>query len=484
MGRSGRGGRRRAVSGCAALLATGLLAFAALAPAHAEEPLTKGSGAADATVVALNIPYAGANIGLNAGHVDASYIDDTAKSSALTFDPALLRLATVLQVCGGAFPVKLTDPTSADTNAAGQRAVSNTKAVAPGVGEESASAEPGAHAQSRATAGALGLPGIAEVSGGTATSEVRLDVARRTRTMTASVQTGALSLAAGLVQLEGLRWDLRQEAAGADHRSTKTTTTGTFRVGRLALAGVPLPAETPDQLATSLATVNQALAPLGLQIRLPRLVPYGSTGKQLTPLTVALGGATTYGPLLYPLLAGPDATSVVNLFNSVTQPTLFEPTTCTELFGALQQVPEANQVLNTVGVLAPLVLGVTAASINGGAEVDLEVGGARTTYDDTSYPPRARPAPPTPAPRAPAVAGAPAAPAATAPTGPGPATVSSPVLTRIACRTTSPVGTPGCSKGAAALAASLAAAVTVAHDEGDELWRRRRRRPHPMEVSP
>jgi hypothetical protein len=459
-----------------------LLAFAAQAPAHADEELTKGSGAADATVVALNIPYAGANIGLNGGHVDASYIDDTAKSSALTLDPAFLRLATVLQVCGGAFPVQLTDPTSADTNAAGQRAVSNTRSVAPGVGEESASAEPGAHARSRATAGALGIPEIAEVSGGVSTSEVRLDVAERTRTMTASVRTGSLTLAAGLVQLEGLRWDLRQEAAGADHRSTATTTAGTFSVGSLTLAGIPLPASTPDQLASSLATVNQALAPFGLQIRLPRLVAYGSTGKQLTPLTVALGGATTYGPILYPLLAGPDATSVVNLFNSVTQPALFEPTTCTELFGALQQVPQANRVLNTVGVLAPLLLGVVAAAINGGAELDLEVGGARTTYDDTYYPPHALVPPPT---TGPAATGGPPGPAApvVGPAPSGPAVVAQPVLTRIACRTTSPVGSPGCSKGAAALAASLAAVVTLVLLGGDELWRRRRR-PEPLEVSP
>jgi hypothetical protein len=429
------------------------------------------------------MPYAGANIGLIAGHVDARFIDDTAKSRGLTVDPAFLRLATVLQVCGGAFPIQLKDPTSADTNAAGQRAVSNATSVAPGVGEESASAEPGAHATSRATAGALGLPGIAEVSGGVSTSDVRLDVGRRTRTMAAAVHTGTLSLAAGLVELEGLRWDLRQEATGADHRSTRTTTTGTFSVGRLTLAGVPLPSASPDQLAASLTTVNQALAPLGLQIRLPRLVAYGSTGQQLTPLTVAVGGATTYGPLLYPLLAGPDATSVVNLFNSVTQPAIFEPTTCTELFGALQQIPEANQVLNTVGVLAPLLLGVTAAAINGGAEVDLEVGGVRTTYDDTYYPPRS--VAPIPAPSAVPVAGPGGSPPPVAgpPAAPAPPAASRPVVTRIACRTTSPVGSPGCSKGAATLAASLAAVVTLALLGSDGLWRRRHRH-EPLEVSP
>jgi hypothetical protein len=342
---------------------------------------------------------------------------------------------------------------------------------------EEATAEPGSHSRGRATGGAVGIPGVVELHGGVATSETRLDPGKQARTMVATVDSGTIDLVAGLVRLEGLQWRLEQVAVGPDSRTTKVTTSSTFTFGSISLAGVPLPAATADQAASSTATVNAALQPLGIEIRLPELRKYGATGQQLTPLTVAVGGGgTAWGPVLYPLIAGSDATSVVNLFNSLTEPTIFEPVKCESLFGLLKANPEANRIVNTLGLLTPVVLSAVGAALNGGAEVDVEIGGARTSYDDTYYPPRTVTAPTRPAPVGAAPAGRQPA---RLPALPPEVAVGTAVRTSVSCATSSPVGSPGCSKGAAALAAGLAGALTVGLLATDELWRRRRLRSAP-----
>jgi hypothetical protein len=460
-----------------AVLAVALLTFAALPPAGAGLDFTEGSANAEATVAGLNIPYGGANIGLLAGDATASYFDNTARASAITVDPGFLRLGETFKVCGAGFPIPLPVPTAADTNAAGQRPDAHTNSKGPGLGSESASAQPGSHADGRATSGAFGLPGILELAGGTATSDARLDTKAESRTVTADVAEGALTLLGGLVKLGGLHWSLRQVAVGADNRSAKATETSSFVLGSIALAGVPLPTATAAQVASSIAIVNQATGPFGLRIRLPAVVRHGN-GYDVTPLTVALGGKTGYGPLLYPLLAGPGNTSLVNLFNSLTEPAVFDPTNCNELLGLLKQSPQLNELVNTVGLYTPIILSAFAASLNGGAELDLDIGGVRTNYDDTYYAPRSVPPALVPLTRTtPALAAvAPvAAPTATPATPASTAIVAAPASqTRSACATTSPVGRPGCWSGAARLAATLGGIVTLGLLATDELWRRRR----------
>jgi hypothetical protein len=244
-----------------------------------------------------------------------------------------------------------------------------------------------------------------------------------------------------------------------------------------------LPASTPAELAAAVASLNGVLGPMGMQLRLPEVRPIGGQGMEVTPLTVALGGSPVWGPALYPLLAGPENTSLVNLFNAVTQPAIFEPRNCETLFGLLKAVsPEANTLLNTLGTYGPVVISAFAAAINGGAELNINIGGVRTSYDATFYAPRA--AAPTTTPT-----GAGAVPSSPTPSS-GPSSVeptelaSSPTMVSTSCSTTSPVGKPGCWKGSGPLAATLGAVVTLGLLGADDVVRRRRRRPTPIEELP
>jgi hypothetical protein len=231
--------------------------------------------------------------------------------------------------------------------------------------------------------------------------------------------------------------------------------------------------------------INKATAPLGLQVRLPRVTPDGTQGLGYSPMTIAVGGATSYGKVLYPFIAGTSGVSVVNLFNKLAEPTIFDPTNCAELGGLLKSSPQLNTLWNSVGLYTPILVSAFAAAINGGAELDVDFGGSRTTIDDTYFPPRALPPAPVPSGSLalPSAIGESSSPVG----GSGPSTGGSvgmarpPTILRtlsdrgqVTCRTTSPVGSPGCWKGAAPVAAGLAGALTLGLLGTDEVWRRRR----------
>jgi hypothetical protein len=454
------------------VVVTGLLAFAAWSPARAETELVAGSAAASATVAEINVPYGGANVGASAGLANASYFERSAKASASVFEPSFLRLSTILKFCDTGFPIDLPLPTSATASeATGPDA--HHKEQVPGVAVEDASAEPGSHSHSLVVSGSFGIPGVVELAGGEAETEARLDPGVQARSARAEVRAGTIVLAGGLVELRGSRWTSAQQAIGPDSRTLEVTQQPEFELGAIVLAGLPLPTATPAELEDTLASVNQLLGPLGIQVRLPKVKAVGDRGVEVTSLTIAIGGDPVYGPALFNLIAGPDGTSLINLYNTLTQPTLIDPATCNSLFGLLKASPELNSLVNTFGTVAPIVVSAVAAAFNGGAEVDVNIGGVRTTYDATYFPPRTVAIPaPRPAPNT--VAGVPGSVVAAPASGPT-ELAGSPTKVSSSCATTSPVGRPGCWKGSGPIAATLAAAVTAGLFATDELGRRRRR---------
>ncbi|HWW54595.1 MAG TPA: hypothetical protein VNY84_12540, partial [Acidimicrobiales bacterium] len=478
-----RGGLARLAG---AALATGLLAFAVLAPAHADEQtFTAGSGAGSADVFGLNIPYGGANIGFGLGESTANYFENNAAASAQSIDPAFLALSSILKVCGQSFPIALPNPTTADTNQSGGKPDMHNRSSAGGgasAANESAKAYPNADGIGDTTGAAFAFGGLVQMAGGSARSEARLQSAQRTRTASTDVTVSSVSLLDGLVQLAGMRWHLQEVVSGADSRSHTVTKSATFSIAAVKLAGLTLPTATADQLRSTIGLINNTTRPLGLQIRLPQVTSSGTKGFIFSPMTIALGGATSYGKVLYPLIAGTSGLSLVNIFNKLAEPTVFDPTNCRELGGLLKTSPQLNTLWNTVGLYTPIIVSAFAAAINGGAEVDVDIGGSRTSVDDTYFPPRSLPplAGPTGSIVFPSAVGTTAT--GTAPTAvpveasPPSSTVVTTITSagRIACRTTSPVGSPGCWKGAGPVAAGLAGAVTLGLLGTDELWRRRR----------
>jgi hypothetical protein len=467
------------------VVALGLLAFALVAPAHADDTFTPGSGAASATTFVFNIPYSGANIGFGVGDASTRYFEQTATASAQSVSPGFLGLAKISHVCGTASAVPIPDPTTADTKRTGAAETNQKSAPQGGFGASSefAEATPGSSAKAVSEGLTAGLPGIVRIDGGVASSESRMDAASQTRTVIADVGIGTLTLAGGIVVLKDMHWHVEQSFIGPDDRSRTATKAAAFSLGGATIKPLGLPLSFPEgtPVQTVVDAANGVLGAVGLQIVLPEELPNGDQGTYLSPLTIRIGGKTGYGPVLYPLLAGTSDLSVINVFNKLGA-VLFDPADCNQLAGLMKASPELNALYNTVGLLAPLVINAFAAAINGGASVDLSVGGVRTILDDTYYAPRPVPSipsrPPLPLIQDDATAGTPGrAPSAGSEATPGAAVASGMQTASSAsstCATTSPVGRPGCWKGAAPIAAGLAGALTLGLLVGDEIVRRRR----------
>lgn len=464
---------RRGIAVSAGLVSLAL--FGASVSAHADTvELTPGSAAATADVLGLNIPYGGANLGIGFGTANASYFEQNAKASAISVDPGFLRLSSIVGTCNSGFPIKLPEPTRADTNASGGKPQSNTRNGSTsgfGARTETAAVSTGSYALGELTSVSGGLADLVKGTGGLARTEVRLNQKERSRTSHAIADSGTITLLGGLVQIRGMRWEITQKAVGADSRSHTVTNEHSFTIGSAMLGGQKLATGSPEQMAKAVELINKTTGRFGLRLRLPALVRNGATGLELTPMTIAIGGDTLYGPALYPLLAGPQRTSVINLFNKITNPLVFDAATCKELFGAFEPYPQLNAGWNSIGVIAPIVLSAAAASINGGAELDVEIGGVRSTFDDTYYPPRVstqRPSLPLPVVETIVTPGS-----KTTRSAPQIVAIES-VRTTSSCRSTSAAGRASCWKGLAPLAAVLAAGVCAALIATDEVVRRRR----------
>jgi hypothetical protein len=89
----------------------------------------------------------------------------------------------------------------------------------------------------------------------------------------ATVDIGELDLGGGAVVLHGLHWE------SVDPFGSGTKPSSFFTVGHVVIAGNTLP-YTPDLTAVQ-AAINQALAPLGIQVSLP--APFSQQGTQFVP---------------------------------------------------------------------------------------------------------------------------------------------------------------------------------------------------------
>jgi hypothetical protein len=268
-----------------------------------------------------------------------------------------------------------------------------------------------------------------------------------------------------------------------------------FDLGTVTVAGVTVPFPSAGSSASALAVVDRLAAPLGVQLRLPtvqRATNGGNTSLTITPLTIALGGKTAFGPVFSALVGGATVPQIENDL----KPGIFDPTACTELGGLLEGSKPLNAEWNLIGSEYPLILGATIAALNGGGEVDVDLGGVTTSLDDSYYPaanfggPAFSTSPgsssiSTPPPAPLVAVPTPEAPPRAAPPGAAMAPTNETITTRtIACRTTSPVGRPMCWGGHALAAGLGAAGFTGGLMAVDETVRRRRTARRVPEVRP
>lgn len=440
-----------------------------------------GSAAATGQPFQLSPRDAGLAATVTVGQSIADYRDTLAQASSQTLNLGLIGSSLTVQCSALPAPLKpdqLPQPLSAEsadgaTHAqlltAGQS--SGSTILAAGREVVSASPQPNEAATADYDGGRLQLPGIASLTGLSSHAHAEL-IPGKARIAEATVDIHGLDLLGGKISLGGLHWaiSLRSGAHGSAPKVTRT-----FTLGSASIAGVALPTVTPAALASTLDALNKALAQTGIHISLPTFT-LESGIYAVTPLSIGIDNSPLGGQLLNPVL---------NLVH-----TLLDP--------AMAAVTKAVCTVGSIYTTINLIL----TGLNGVGALDVLLGGATATSDDTTY---ANPfgTPTLGGPSTPPTTGT-TTPGGGISTGPGndlggtppslpatspvPGTNQNPVIAGQAlsasCSTTSPAGRPSCSRGAGVAVGLIALATLGGVAAADFLISRRRRKLANMAIAP
>jgi len=473
--------------GCAVLLGAPVPA-----PAAAEGSFVTGSADAAANVGRLVARASGLPLASTYGAALGHYQGTTARGEAATLDLGVLGvMLTTPMGCGRAplSPDQLPKRTVADSHAGAASASKDVAGSGPvGAGREEASARPDAKGDAAYTSAALGFGQLLVAGEGRSAATAEL-VEGKERRASATVRFGNVDLAGGLVSLRGLRWAAEQHTGPG---GAVVAAGGTFGIDTIVVGGLPLPTDTPLQLAAAFGAANAVLGPFGLRLEPPELTKTsGDREVRVTPLKLVLGDGTAARPLLGPLMSAAQPGREALL----------------EAMKGLGRGGDCN--LGQAGGFAFTFADVVAAAMEGAGGIDLELGGVLATTEGVDYgdpfglippglptvapvvAPAAQPHPPAPtstseaagdAPTAfdaPAAAAAAPSPAAAAPmpanagATPPPAGPVALVPATRRCESASRGRVSGCSSGAPVPAAAAALGVAVLLFGGD-WWRGRR----------
>ncbi len=343
------------------LVAAGALASSVPAGARAQDAHAIPVGKAEAAVVRVT-PYAAGNFALQVllGDSVGDVRDEVARGQAATVSlgvlgqllGALVTFPTVERVIGRpppALPLTIPPPIKADSRYAHdvQRAplvpAVPVGSASIGAGLEEAHADDAGTASSRVRLASLDVNQLLELGAGVTSVKVGPETVEATTSIASLAFNGPLGIP--LLRLDGLTWHARQ-AVGERGQSS-------FTIGSATLAGQRIPLDSPGALASQLDTFNQAIAPSGFALRLPKATA-GDTGAEAGPIAIdflsSKAAAASIGPV-YSALA-PQLSAVL-----------------TEV---QDQVPEAALPLLLANVVVGAIVGTGGATIHlGGASASL-----------------------------------------------------------------------------------------------------------------
>jgi hypothetical protein len=128
------------------------------------------------------------------------------------------------------------------------------------------------------TMGTMGIPGVAEVTGGRA--EARAGVVEgKTRLADGVVTIDRLRLLGDTISFDNLRWEASQRTGAGEGA------TGAFKLGQVTVAGTPLPAAPEGE--DPFGPVNEILAPSGLTILAPKFEEANGVAR-VSPMSLRL----------------------------------------------------------------------------------------------------------------------------------------------------------------------------------------------------
>ena len=481
-----RARRTAAHAALAVVLVTAVCASQALIPSGRAAADDSSSswvpGDANATSQAITFHPSTAGLGYDVTLATsiADYQANLAQAESKTFDGGAIVLSATTTQCNGSAPTisqsQLPQPVVVESNNgnASQTMALNSgyNGSGPGAGVEQASVttQPQGTAVTKLTD--FDVPGGLDISG-SQSSAFAQQVTGTVRQATSTADIGQITLAGGLVSLNGLHWQGTQETGPG---GSVTQSTGSFTLGSVTMSGVTTPVSAAN-IAQVFATVNTALGPTGFHIGpIPALQQNSADGSvAVPPLAIGIDSSALGAELVGPLLGDADT---------------------------LRQALDQALLGVTCQVGTPLtVRDIALGALAGGGGIDVELGGVNAVSDGTSFanpfdntlglvggagpvgsalPASAgTPGSSTFTPGSPGTPGTPgASPGTSAPGTTGSTTPSalSGVSHILRCITTSPFGHPGCSGGGAAVPVGLAGLATVLAMGATDMSRLRRYR--------
>lgn len=461
--RMGSGGFGRSKVAAVAATSALVLAVTTAGPSQAQELPGVGNGAAKATAVLVKAaPGVGAlELGITTGVAVSETTNAFSQSQAQAADLGLIGTTLTSEGCGDAAfsQSDLPQPLRVD-NRQGDVSESRDELAFDGTlvggGRLDAAATSTPSARSTATGLGLELDPLISLSGGRSIAETTVFPGEG-RQAHAVVET-SLEIA-GLVKLDGLRWD-------ALHRTgNERVVEGAFQIGSAEIGDIPYPGE---DLGPVEDAVNTALEFTGITIDFPEVREFSEPTDliRVTPLRIILNDSPLGGTILGPIL---------NLTREQRE----------QMFDEL-----ASAICESAGVL--LVGDIAVSVVSGTGFLVIEIGGAEAISGEFEVG-DAIGLPPAPQPVAPAPGGTPAPSGAGAGGADGGTGVVAEVpgneqaadvvtgapvadvgpLERV-CESIHPFDWPSCSQGAAPLAGLIGLLGTGAMFGLD--WRRQRAR--------
>jgi hypothetical protein len=256
--------RRSAVTlGLAAMV---VVALPSWSPADTSG-FSNGTASASSQAFKVNPTASALSLGVTFGISLAGYTNEVAKADARGIDLGIIGTILASAGCDGSAPtlaadqqpqplaVDSRDPGAAQGKSAPETFMGNP---VPGI-TKTVKATSAPLADAGVTIGQLGQPAAFTISG--ATSSARTEVIKgNIRQAVATADIGSLDIGGGAVKLGGLHWDI------TNHTGADTSTAHTFAIGSAVIGGTPVPTQDP---AAVIAAANQALNPIGIEIRPP-----------------------------------------------------------------------------------------------------------------------------------------------------------------------------------------------------------------------
>jgi hypothetical protein len=340
-----------------AILAIGLVTTTATAGSQAAGPtFAAGQGNASSQAIKVNPTIASLSLGITLGISLAGYQNEVAKAESRGLDLGIIGTILAAEGCqnpGETEPGAPTwpaedqpQPLAVDSREDGAAQGKTGPERAQGIDlplftkTVRATADPLAEASTLTAP--LGQPGAVSVAGGRSDAVTRT-VDHKTREAIATAEIGSLDLGGGVVRLGNLKW------SAVHHSGADNSKSGTFTIGSVSIAGVPLPIPSQDP-SVVFAAINPVLATMGIELRAP-VVHEVNGAVVVDPLTVAVVPSATRDQV-----AG-------TLFNAI-QP-------------VRQALTDAILALDCGNDTYVTVLDVAIGSVTGAGSFSLELGGAQ-----------------------------------------------------------------------------------------------------------